>query len=149
MPNLADLATQVGLVVLAQALAIVATPQAAPDPDQPPETAGYSRPAGTDLATVAAGKGPSAAASGDVTAHGKLQDRLVPELIAQDGARLSKGDRGLPRQQTVYVCEGGATESGCTFRMLERVAVDRLCPGDAQGSTSSCVPVSELRGKDA
>ena len=157
MPNLPDLATQVGLVVFAQALAFAVTPSTGPGEDTVgPEATTIVVPAASHDDAPFTFQVPVEVAGTPVA--GKRTDRLVPGsspmsvapvLVAQAGERglrPARERRGPPRE-AIRACTPLKAGAACSFANREGRGVEGTCRPGPRGEALACVPTGERPGR--
>lgn len=158
MPSFADIATQVGLVVFAQTLALTVSTSHPTDAGTPPVTAQVETmaPGKTSapflLQTVSTGSREPIEEQGPIV-EGKRTDRLVPAesiIVAEVLPAFQRDATGRdrpagPPPEAIEACERKREGANCTFTGPNGEPSDGKCQAGPRGEPAACVPSDAKR----
>lgn len=144
MRSLANGATQVGLVVALQGLALVATPSVAPD--MAPVQLVLDRGEETGASNLEGPRRPAAASGlAEAPVHTKRQDRLVHDGALRIAAETRPQSQDEPPRAAIIACQSKAEESRCTFSGGRGETVEGICRLDRAPRRVVCAPEGTAR----
>ncbi|MDA8870047.1 hypothetical protein N9H93_01485 [Rhizobiaceae bacterium] len=148
MPKLTEFAAQAGLVIFAQALAMMLSTAAYSDADLPavPVASQIDNPFAAEPMVDFAD---TIEIPGTLVA-GKLTHRLVPNdpiLLAQS-QRPAKGENGRrgPPKEAIAACAQKTEDMVCSFAGRDSTAIEGTCKAGPRGEAPACMPAGGKPG---